>query len=113
MKKYIIKTTSNATESNPNFKGTTAIFFYGRNEEMLAKEGTYDPQTNFNRMWYTLDRYGYNRECDAKRAWLYKHPESTSPHWEDRTVEVIAVDFTEDELKRLFEQRATVEEVQR
>lgn len=113
MKKYVIKTTSRATDSNINFKGTTAIYFYGKGEEMLAKEGTYDPQTNFNRMWYTLDNYGYTRECDAKRSWIYKHPESISPHWAKEKVEVIEVDFTEDELRRLFEKRITVEEVKK
>ena len=38
MKKYLIKETTTATETNKNFKSVTKIFYIGKKESMTEKE---------------------------------------------------------------------------
>lgn len=90
MTKYLVKETSIATPSNPNFAGDLLIVYYGKGEQMVAREGTHRPCDNFDRTDYMLNEYGYNRLCDAKRAYAYKHPENTE-FWTS-TVEIVEVE---------------------
>ena len=90
MKRYLVKETSTATESNPNYAGDVSICYFGKAEHMLAREGTHLPKDNFNHFHFTLAEYGYSRKCDAKRSYTYKHPENTK-FWTS-TVEIVEVD---------------------
>ena len=41
---------------------------------------------------YNILNYGYNRECDAKRSWIYKNPERNSSYWTPDELEIIKVE---------------------
>lgn len=90
--KYLVKQTSIATQSNPNFAGEMSITYYGKGEKMVKREGTHIPCENFDRTDYMLNEYGYNRLCDAKRAYAYKHPDNTE-YWTS-TVEIVEIEET-------------------
>lgn len=89
MKKYLVKETSYATENNKNFAGMDSVSYYGKGSKRLAHHGSaavacYSVSALH---LYQIEEYGYDRECDAKRSWIYKNPENTE-HWQS-TVEVI------------------------
>lgn len=95
MKYYLVKETSKATEANVNFKGMTSITYFGKAEEQIAYDGDYKnaewevrPKLE-DRMWMVRE-YGYKRECDARRSYIYKNPEN-SKFWES-TVEIVSVE---------------------
>ena len=90
--KYLIKETSVATQDNPNYAGEVSIVYFGKAEKMLAREGNHIPQDNYNHFDYMLNEYGYNRLCDAKRSYAYKHPEN-SRYWTS-TVEIVEIEET-------------------
>ena len=73
MKRYLVKLSCKATENNPNFAGETLICYYGKNQEMIGREGTHYPQENFIVTHHSLMEYGYKRMCDARRCWRYKN----------------------------------------
>ena len=89
MKKYLVKETSTATPSNPNYAGDISIYYFGKAERMIAREGTHLPYDNFDHTEWLIADYGYNRVCDAKRAYAYKHPENTE-FWTSE-VEIVEV----------------------
>lgn len=89
MTKYLVKETSVATASNPNFAGDISIGYFGKADHMLAREGTHCEYDNFNHIEWCIEEYGYNRVSDAKRSYTYKHPENTA-FWTS-TVEIIEV----------------------
>lgn len=91
MTKFLVKETSTATPMNPNYAGDISIYYFGKGERMIAREGTHLPYDNFNHIEWCIAEYGYNRKCDAKRAYAYKHPENTK-FWES-TVEIVEVEY--------------------
>lgn len=93
MKKFIVKTTSYATNENPNFKGQVSIGYYGKNQKLIGHEGSH-AEANYTTMLmsnYFIEEYGYNRLCDAKKSWIFKNPENTK-FWKT-TVEVVQMDI--------------------
>ena len=89
MKKYLIKEVSTATDDNPNFRGEVQERLYGKGMEMIMCKGTkYD---DFDFSMYKYEEYGYDRECDAKKSWVYKNPENTK-YWTS-TVEIVCVEI--------------------
>lgn len=92
MTKYIVKTTSYATENNKNFSGKMIYGLYGKNQKLLEMGGSYAEERflDFGMSTYMLREYGYNRECDAKKSWIYKNHENTE-YWKS-TAEIIAIE---------------------
>ena len=76
MKRYLVKLSGKATENNPNFVGETSICYYGKNQTLVGREGTHLPEHNFIVTRYFLEEYGYKRECDARRSYIFKNPMS-------------------------------------
>ena len=96
MKKYLVKITSVATKENPIFAGEIDINYYGRGESHIAHEGNHGDGIyrigkleDINSYW--IEKDGYNRECDAKRSYMYKNPENTK-YWKS-TAEIITVEI--------------------
>ena len=94
MIKYLIKTYSKATENNPSFAGEEFYAYYGKNQKLLAYEGSHAEHVHsaFNSISYMLEEYGFNRECDAKKSWIYKNPDRNSPYWTPDIVEIIKME---------------------
>ena len=90
MAKYLVKETSTATPNNPNYAGEVIVYYFGKGEKMLAREGNHRTYDNFNHIEWCIDEYGYNRPSDAKRAYAYRHPEN-SRYWTS-TVEIVEVE---------------------
>ena len=88
MTKYLVKTVSTATAENENFAGEIHEYLHGKGETLIAASG--DPWINREAYPAMIREYGYNRACDAKRAWSYRNPENTK--WWQSTVEIIAVE---------------------
>ena len=93
MKRFLVKIISKAAEINPNFAGTEVISYYGKNQKLLGHTGSYAgaSHTTMDLKEYLIKEYGYTRECDAKRSWWYKNPE-TSKNWTS-TCEVVECDI--------------------
>ncbi len=95
MTRFVVKSTSVATEFNPNFAGETLVCYYGKGEKMICREGTHYSQDNFIATKHNLIEFGYKRECDAKRSWIYKNPntdiECKLNFWKN-TVEIVKVE---------------------
>lgn len=92
MAKYLVKETSTGTQDNPNYAGETSIVYFGKADYMMAREGNHIPQDNYNHIDYCIEEYGYNRVCDAKRSYTYRHPEN-SKNWTS-VVEIVEIDYT-------------------
>lgn len=79
---YFVKVVSKATDDNQNFAGQKSITLYGKNETWIMHVGSAAESTRtvrqFNESMARL--YGYKRECDAKRSYMYKHPDN-SKYW--------------------------------
>lgn len=93
MTKYIVKTTSKATDSNPNFAGQTSIVYYGKGDHTLGMVGDHN-RLNYNYKElnpYLVKEYGYSRECDAKKAYSYKNTIDNYGYWET-TAEIISME---------------------
>ena len=97
MKRFLVKIISKATEINPNFAGTEFISsYYGKNRKLLGHIGHIGSyaeasHTAMDLRECLIKEYGYTRECDAKRSWWYKNPE-TSKNWTS-TCEVVEFDI--------------------
>ena len=89
MKKYLVKEISTATKDNPNFAGNVQVAIYGKDQKLISLNGSEYDDFDFGE--YGIKEYGYNRECDAKRSWIYKNPENTK-YWTS-TVEVICIEI--------------------
>ena len=93
MRRYLVKTTSVATKENPYFAGEVQVYYTGKEETDVKREGTHEPELNFDRIWLA-EEYGYKRECDARRNWEWKHrDEASSKHW------TVAVEIVEVEIE--------------
>lgn len=89
---YLVRTVETATERNEDFPGEEHLSYFGKGEKMLFSAGHKDGA--YNRNWLdarTVREYGYTRECDAKRNWIYKHPDINehpgmgAPMWKTAT----------------------------
>lgn len=89
MKKFLVKSVSTATKENPNFAGSVITYWTGKKEAIVASEGTEWNDIEMNP--YFVEEYGYNRMCDAKRSYDYKHPEN-SRNW-TTVVEIVTVEI--------------------
>ena len=93
MAKYIIKITNVAKDSNPSFAGATCVYYYGKKEKLVGDEAfNISPLIGMDYFNFLVHEYGYNRECDAKKSWLYKNPDKNREFWEDEIVEIIKVE---------------------
>lgn len=94
MVKYIIKTYSKATKDNPNFANEDFTAYYGKNQKLIGYVGSHAEHVKsvLELNNYNILNYGYNRECDAKRSWIYKNPERNSPYWTPDELEIIKVE---------------------
>lgn len=91
MKYYMVKTISKSTDMNKNFANTIQIGYYGKNQKLLGCYSTpEDPWIDFDFRTWMLEDYGYTRECDARRSWIYKNPENTE-FW-TTSVEVVSIE---------------------
>lgn len=78
MKKYLVKTISIATEQNPNFANQECISYHGKGQKTLCQRGSHAIAINsvIEMDNYLVKEYGYDRLCDAKRSYQFKHPEN-------------------------------------
>ena len=86
MTKYIVVVIAKAKDTNPSFPGQTAVFVYGKNEHMLARGGDHYNVNLFGKqkLWKSdVREYGYSRECDAKRSYIYTHS-ACEQYWDER-----------------------------
>lgn len=88
MKRFLVKTVATATQENPNFAGAVHEYLYGKEQKLVAASG--DPWINQEAYPAMIRDYGFSRECDARRSWIYKNPEN-SKYWRTE-VEIIAVE---------------------
>ena len=78
MKKYLVKVISRATEQNSNFVNQECISYYGKEQKTLCRKGSHAIATGsvIKMDNYLVKEYGYDRLCDAKRSYQFKHPEN-------------------------------------
>lgn len=93
MIRYIVKETSKGTPINPHFAGKTAIGFYGREDKEIEIRTFSKSTGDYELKDYMVKKYGYKRECDAKKNWTYNNPLNTQ-YWESN-VEIIKVEVEE------------------
>lgn len=92
MKKYVVKETSIATNDNPNFAGDVIVTLSGKWQKTISHKSTgKSKDCDFDLGEYGIKEYGYDRECDAKKSWVYKNPENTK-YWTS-TVEIVCVEI--------------------
>lgn len=72
-KKYLVKSTSTATDENPNFKGEVHVYYYGKGDTLC---GASEITGLFPLCSYMIEEYGYSRACDAKRCWSFNNPQN-------------------------------------
>lgn len=95
-KRFLIKLVCKATQDNPTFAGETHIYYYGKEQKVLVSAGSHLEHENYNLIDYMLEDYGYKRECDARRSYIYKTyktPEDHLPgrHYWDYQVGIIEI----------------------
>ena len=90
MTKYVIKVVSTAKDSNPSFAGDVNIYYYGKAQCLLVSKNRYE--NNLPYLDIMSANYGYNRECDAKKSWIYRNPAKNREFWEDEVIEIIKVE---------------------
>ena len=93
---YLVKLVSRATEANTNHAGEVNTSLYGKGEELLYSDS---PDLWVKRdllSWYFLNEYGYRRECDAKRNWLYRN-QVDDPKWWTNEKEIVSIDVEPDD----------------
>lgn len=98
-RRYLVKTTTRATEQNTFCPGAVHTHIFGKAEEMLFAN-TGDPWIDRDNLTprFVLE-YGYKRESDAKRAYSYKNPER-SVYWQERP-EIIEVEVYDTYCKEI------------
>jgi hypothetical protein len=83
MIKYVVKVVSTAKDSNPSFVGNVNIYYYGKDQYLLASKDRHaDNLSYLNNMALS---YGYNRECDAKKSYFYKTRNNFDEFWTNVT----------------------------
>lgn len=93
MKRYIVRTTGKATESNQSFRGQTAIYYYGKGNRCIGACGSHPKALHTEQAIrpYEVNEYGYTRKCDAVRSWIYKNPQNDE-HWQT-TVDIVEIEI--------------------
>ena len=93
MKRYLVKHISKATPNNPNFAGLTSIAYFGKEEKLLKHEGSAAEKAYSvcDSVKWMLEDYGYKRECDARKSYIYRNPENTE-FW-NSTVEIVEINI--------------------
>lgn len=88
--RYLVKQTSYATLENRNFIGQELITYFGKDQKLLGAKGSHAKATHFEQELHPcmIREYGYKRECDAKKSWIYNNPENSE--WWYSQVEIIA-----------------------
>ena len=89
---YFIKEVSRATKENPNFAGEVSIGVYGKAQELVALSGSHAERVHMVQEFnpYFAKDYGFKRECDARKSWIFRNPEN-SRFWESE-VSIIWLD---------------------
>ena len=88
---YLVKSVCKATANNQSYSGETHTYIHGKEEYLLLAD-TRDKFVARDLMTpYFVRQYGYKRECDARRAYSYTHPENTE-YWRS-TAEIITVEI--------------------
>ncbi len=78
---FLVESIATATERNENFRGEAHLRYYGKEQKCLYSDAP-DPFSRKNDLIpYFVMKYGYTRECDARRSWIYNHPEIDLPYW--------------------------------
>ena len=91
MKRYVVKSTSVASETNQSCKGEIHVWWHGKGEAYCGKLIFHKDWTDGNGLYdWEAKNYGYTRRCDAKRSYLYKHPQNDS-NW-STVVEIVEVE---------------------
>jgi hypothetical protein len=94
MKKYLVKTTSIATEEN-DLTLRAQMSLHGRRQKRIPIIIPDDDDLTglVSDCWYLqwmIEKYGFNRPSDAKRSYAYRNPENTK-YWTS-TVQILEVD---------------------
>lgn len=98
MKRYVVKSIYTATAQNKLFAGEQEIELTGKGERTIYSNSACSPQPLIP---YFVSEYGYKRACDARRSYLYRHPQNDT-NWRT-TTEIIAI-IIDDESGRITEQ---------
>lgn len=82
MKRYLVKCTGIAKDTNPNFANMESVFYYGKRERTVAHLGNYAKEVHSEMPLnaYMIGEYGYTRKCDAHRSSILKLPKETK-YW--------------------------------
>ena len=89
---YFVKEVSTATPDNTNFAGEVHTYIFGKDNFRLFEDvpnGWYNK--DLTDCPYCILENGYKRLCDAKRNYIYKHPEN-SKYWTS-TVKIVSLDI--------------------
>lgn len=90
-KYYLVKTESKATPKNGSYFGETHTYIHGKDGYLLYAD-TRDEFVKRDLLTpYFVRKYGYTRECDAKRCYSYTHPENTEYWRTTATIETYVV----------------------
>ena len=73
---YLVKVIATATEKNRNFAGIVNEYLYGKDQKLLGYKDEY--LGGYKRPYqFMVDDYGYRRECDAKKSWIFRNTKDT------------------------------------
>jgi len=91
---YLVKSIKTATANNQSYSGNeTHTYIYGKDQYLLFADTRDKFVARDLLIPYFVRKYGYERKCDAKRAYSYTHPENTE-YWNTK-VEIITVEVHE------------------
>lgn len=79
MIKYVVKIVAKAKDTNPSFAGDTNIYYYGKAQHLLVSKNRYE--NNLPYLNFMAANYGYNRECDARKSYIYKTRNDPEEFW--------------------------------
>ena len=93
MTKYLVKTVSRATWDNPSFAGQTQVAFIGKGGRLCGLCGSHAVATHTAKAcnYYEVERYGYDRKCDAQRNYSYRHTDREM-YW-DVNAEIVRIEL--------------------
>ena len=90
MTKYVIKVVFAAKDSNPSFAGDVNIYYYGKAQCLLVSKSRY--ANNLPYLDIMAANYGYDRECDARKSYIYKTRNDSEEFWTSvTTIEKVEV----------------------
>lgn len=97
--RYLVKVTVTATEDNPNFKGATYTYYYGRSKNLLgAASNGIEPPEYLELIPYCVEQCGYKNR-NLSKAVKCHHLLNRDPSFVDSTcfwsytVETVAYDL--------------------